>query len=66
MTFSWGEGESGTLLVPVSLNIKAPDVADAYLYLAWRQQLLFEDACAIWDTLGRAHRQCALDEWQSG
>jgi hypothetical protein len=52
---------SDALLVPKS-DLHAPDVADSYRYLAWRQHLLFEDACAVWDTLARGHRECAHGE----
>lgn len=61
-----GAGESATLFVPACADVVAPDSADSYRYLAWRQHFLFEDACAVWDTLGKAHRACALDEPQAG
>lgn len=61
-----GATELSTLFVPASDDIKAPDVFDSFRYMAWRQQFMFEDACAIWDTLGQAHRGCVHDEPQAG
>lgn len=58
--------ELRTLFIPARADIKAPDGAGSYRYLAWRQHFLFEDACAIWDTLGNAHRDCAHGEPQAG
>ena len=59
-------GEPGTLFVPASDLMLAPDVVGTYRNLAWQQHLLFEDACAVWDTLAREHRDCVHDDVVSG